>query len=125
MGVGNGDEIFKYKTIATEAEQEERRMSDLSDWAALSVASSSADFQVIENWEPNKLRWDIIYLPYGSRLPFIIHLHKYLIDLLIIHVIMYDIVPVFSYGTRYTQSEEGMRRKRCYHKRIIHLPPLI
>lgn len=45
VGVGNGDEIFKYKTIATEAEQEERRMSDLSDWAALSVASSSADFQ--------------------------------------------------------------------------------
>lgn len=72
VGVGNGDEILKYKPISTEAEQEERRMSDLSDWAALSVTSSSADFQVIENWEPNKLRWGIIYLPHGTRLPFIV-----------------------------------------------------
>ncbi|XP_057953516.1 uncharacterized protein LOC131147893 [Malania oleifera] len=38
---GNSDEVFKYKMPPNEAEQEERRMSDLSDWALSSVTSAS------------------------------------------------------------------------------------
>ncbi|KAL0459259.1 UNVERIFIED_CONTAM: hypothetical protein Slati_0553100 [Sesamum latifolium] len=41
----NGDEEFKYKTpLLTEAEPEERRMSDLSDWAP--SVTSSVDIQL-------------------------------------------------------------------------------
>lgn len=41
-----GVEVFKYETppAANQAEQEERRMSDLSDWAG--SVTSSVDIQV-------------------------------------------------------------------------------
>lgn len=43
--VTNGDEILQYKmSLTNAAEQEERRMSDLSDWA--SSVTSAAEIQV-------------------------------------------------------------------------------
>ncbi|XP_015571372.1 uncharacterized protein LOC8274407 isoform X2 [Ricinus communis] len=45
MKTSRGDEVLQYKTpLVNEVEQEERRMSDLSDWA--SSVSSTADIQM-------------------------------------------------------------------------------
>lgn len=51
----NGDDMFKHKwPSASEAEPEERRMSDLSDWA--SSVTSSVDIQVTSTYT----HWNLI-----------------------------------------------------------------
>jgi hypothetical protein len=48
--VSKGDEVLQYKMpFINEVEQEERRMSDLSDWA--SSVTSAAEMQVMEDSE--------------------------------------------------------------------------
>jgi len=48
--VSRGDEVLQYKMpFINEVEHEERRMSDLSDWA--SSVTSAADMQVVEDSE--------------------------------------------------------------------------
>lgn len=47
MKASSGDEMFRSRlSISNQAEQEERRLSDLSDWA--SSVTSATDLQVIE-----------------------------------------------------------------------------
>lgn len=46
MKKSNGEELLQCKmTLSNEIEQEERRMSDLSDWA--SSVTSASEFQVM------------------------------------------------------------------------------
>ena len=47
MKKSGGDEMLQYKmALSNEIEQEERRMSDLSDWA--SSVTSASEIQVME-----------------------------------------------------------------------------
>lgn len=56
MKSSSGDGMLQYKlAFSNEAEPEERRMSDLSDWA--SSVTSSAEIQVIGGSEASEELW--------------------------------------------------------------------
>ena len=99
----NGDEEFKYKLpISNEAEPDERRMSDLSDWAPSVISSVDIEVYTWAFKSTLRVRSDLLIFLRASLA-----------------------VGQFITRTWYRRLEERMRGKGCYHQGTVYLSSVI